>query len=116
MSKTTREHVRRSLYGEVEVVGRCQLREEEPVLDWIKSNALYHLNRQDVILTASGVTHGAEQLTVQLLKISAEIKKLITILNLMLCIYGRKIISILKNTRFSGKGHLSLHVMRIHKN
>ena len=79
LSKTTREHVHRSLHGEVEVVGRCQLREEEPVLDGMKSNALYHLNGQYVILAASGIAHGAEQLTVQLLKISAEIKKLINI-------------------------------------
>jgi hypothetical protein len=61
------------LYGEVEVVGRGQLREEESILDGVEADALDHLHGQDVILTASSVTHRAKQLTVQLLKISAKI-------------------------------------------
>ena len=60
MSKTAREHVRWSLYGEVEVIGRCQLCEEEPVLDGVKSNTLHHLDGQHVILTASSITHSAK--------------------------------------------------------
>ena len=72
-SQTTREHVCRSLYGEVQVISFSQLHQKQSVFDGVESNSVNHFHGQHMVLAACGIVYHPEQFIVQLLKESAGI-------------------------------------------